>query len=187
MRGERRRANLQALWGCPGDHHKVADREWATGHGHALAGIGLSRDNRHGLGGRVAQAAVDQLLVGVIASHKRTEAGGRLVVAMPNVAAQRIATGVQGVVAEGEAVVAPDGVVPVFERRRVAGAGDRAKVWGAVPLIGEDAHALRDVEQRMRTDDRLAGGRHAEFKRGRGRCVAHAARNLADAVAAVSR
>ncbi len=105
---------------------------------------------------------------------------------IPDASTQRVFRGVQWVIHEGEPVVAPDRVVPIFDRRGVAYAGDRPVIRCAVPLVREDPHAFGDVEERVRADHGLAGRCHAGFE-GSTAEVAHPACDLANPISAVHR
>ena len=171
------------------------------GGGAGAGGVALVVEETRVVFGGVAHAAVDALGVGVgpVAVDGRiADAGGdprrgAAVVAVPDIPAEGIAEGVVGVVVPvepgvlvvgvevgvvrvPEAVVGPDGVVPVFEEGGVAPARDGAGV--VVPLVREDARGLGDVEEEVRADERLLGVRVAGV-------VGHAARDLAEAEAAI--
>ena len=85
-----------------------------------------------------------------------------------------------------EAVVAPDGVVPVLDELRVAvgvNAGDGARFGRGVPLVDQDRRASADVVGEVGGHQRLLIGRLSVLAQRR----RHTAGHLADAVAAVER
>jgi len=118
----------------------------------------------------VAYAAYDQLLIRVL--------GPALGAIAPVGWTQAVEGGVVRVIDVGEAVIAPDGIVPVLDDAGVTVAYQGPHLGGQVPLEGQQPGALSDIESEMPTY-------HGLSQSGPASGVLHTRGDLHDAVAAV--